>query len=138
MEFKKVLVPVSGSQADEEAMRLACRLAKKDKGKIWAVSVVAIKRALPLDAEIDSEIRNAESVLDRVESIVEEEDYEVETDIIQAREAGPAIVDEAVERGVDLILMGVTYKQHFGQFSLGNVVPFVLKNSPCPVILYQQ
>ncbi len=138
MEFKKVLVPVVGSEADEEAMKLACRLAKKDKGKVWAVSIVAIKRALPLEAEIDSEIRSAEDVLDSVESIAEEEDYEVETDVLQAREVGPAIVDEAVERGVDLILMGITYKRHFGQFSLGNVVPYVLKNSPCPVILYQQ
>lgn len=138
MEFKKVLVPVVGSDADEEAMRLACRLAKKDKGKVWAVSVVAIKRALPLDAEIDSEIQKAENVLDKVESVAEEEDLEVESDVLQAREVGPAIVDEAVERGVDLILMGITYKRRFGQFSLGNVVPYVLKNSPCPVILYQQ
>jgi nucleotide-binding universal stress UspA family protein len=138
MEFKKVLVPVAGSPADEEAMRLACRLAKKDKGNIWAVSVVAVKRALPLDAEIDSEIQHSEGVLDRVETVAEEEDYEVETDILQARDAGPAIVDEAVERGVDLILMGFSYKRHFGQYSLGHVVPFVLKNSPCPVILYQQ
>ena len=138
MEFKKVLVPVVGSEADEEAMKLACRLAKKDKGKVWAVSVVAIKRALPLDAEIDSEITKAENVLDNVENVAEEEDLEVESDVLQAREVGPAIVDEAVERGVDLILMGITYKRRFGQFSLGNVVPYVLKNSPCPVILYQQ
>jgi len=138
MEFKKVLVPVVGSEADGEAMKLACRLAKKDKGKVWAVSVVAIKRVLPLDAEIDSEIRSAEDVLDSVESVAEEEDYKVETDVLQAREVGPAIVDEAVERGVDIILMGITYKRRFGQFSLGNVVPYVLKNSPCPVMLYQQ
>ena len=82
MEFKKVLVPVVGSEADEGAMKLACRLAKKDKGKVWAVSVVAIKRALPLDAEIDSEIQKAENVLDTVESVAEEEDYEVETDVL--------------------------------------------------------
>ena len=138
MEFKKILVPVVGSDADDEAMKLACRLAKRDKGKVWAVSVVTIKRALPLDAEIDSEIRSAEEVLDRVEKIAEEEDCEVETDVLQAREVGPAVVDEAVERGIDLILMGITYKVRFGQFSLGNVVPYVLKNSPCPVILYQQ
>ncbi len=138
MEFKRVLVPVVGSEADPEAMRLACRLAKKDKGKVWAVSVVTVKRALPLDAEIDSEIQNAEDVLDRVEQVAEEEDLEVETDVIQARDAGPAIIDEAVERAVDLILIGFTYKRRFGQFSVGSVVPYVLKNSPCPVILYQQ
>ena len=138
MEFHKILVPVIGTEADEEAMRLACRLAKKDKGKILAVYVIKIKRALPIDAEIESEIEKAEYILDHIEIVAEEEDYEVDTDVLQAREAGPAIIDEAVERGIDLILMGVKYKRRFGQFSLGNVVPYVLKNSPCPVILYQQ
>lgn len=136
--FNKILVPVVGSEADIETIKLACRLAKKDKGKVWAVSVVTIKRALPLDAEVESEIKKAEEILDKVERVAEEEDYEVETDVLQAREVGPAIVDEAVERGVSLILMGIKYKRSFGQFSIGNVVPYVLKNSPCPVILYQQ
>ena len=142
MAYGKILVPVMGSEVDGEAMKLACRLAKKEKdkekSKIWAVSVVAIKRALPLDAEIDSEIRRAEDILDRVQSVAEEEEFEIETDVLQAREVGSAIVDEAVERGVDLIVMGIIYKKQFGQFSLGDVVPYVLKNSPCPVILYQQ
>ena len=138
MEFKQILVPVAGTEADEEAMKLACRLAKKNKGKVWAVCVVAVKRALPLDAEIEPEIQRAEDLLDHVGGVAEEEDYEVETDILQAREAGPAIIDEAVERGVDLILMGIKYKRRFGQFSLGSVVPYVLKNAPCPVMLYQQ
>jgi len=138
MEFHKILVPVIGTEADEEAMRLACRLAKKNKGKILAVYVIKIKRALPIDAEIESEIEKAEYILDHIEIVAEEQDYEVDTDVLQARDAGPSIIDEAVERGIDLILMGVKYKRRFGQFSLGNVVPYVLKNSPCPVILYQQ
>ncbi|HEY82694.1 MAG TPA: universal stress protein [Dehalococcoidia bacterium] len=136
MEFRKILVPVVGTEADDEAMKLACRLAKKEKGKIWSVYVITVKRALPLDAEIEPEIQKAEEILDHIERVAEEEDYEVETDVLQAREAGPAIIDEVVERGVDLIVMGAKYKRRFGQFSLGNVVPYVLKNSPCPVILY--
>ncbi|MGD0795050.1 MAG: universal stress protein [Dehalococcoidales bacterium] len=148
MEYSKILVPVVGTPVDESVMKLACRLARRDKerekdkdkekSKIWAVSVVAIKRALPLDAEIESEIRRAEDVLDWVQSVAEKEGFEIETDVLQARDVGPAIVDEAVERGVTLILMGIVYKRQFGQFSLGDVVPYVLKNSPCPVILYQQ
>jgi len=138
MEFHKILVPASGTEADKEAVKLACRLAKKDKGKIWAVYVIAIKRSLPLNAEIEAETRKAEDILNHIETTAEEQDYEIETDILQAREVGPAIVDEAVEQGVDLILMGVSYKRRFGQFSLGNVVPYVLKNAPCRVILYHQ
>ena len=138
MEFHKILVPVIGTEADEEAMKLACRLAKKNKAEILAVYVIAIKRALPLDAEIESEIRKAEGILDHIEVVAEEQDCEVVTDLLQAREVAPTIIDEAVEREVDLILMGVTYEKRFGQFSLGDVVPYVLKNAPCRVILYHQ
>ena len=138
MELHKILVSVSGTEADEEAIKLACELAKKSRGKTYAVYVITVKRTLPLEAEIGSEIQQAEGMLDHIESIAEEQDYEVETDILQAREAGPAIIKEAVERDIDLILMGVEYERRFGQFSLGNVVPYVLKNAPCRVILYHQ
>ncbi|MFC1928070.1 universal stress protein [Chloroflexota bacterium] len=136
-EFKKILVPVIGTKIDDGAIRLACRLAKKDKGKIWAVYAITLKRTLPLDAEIEPEIRKAEDILDHAESIAEEEEYEIDTVLLQAREPGPSIVDEAIEHEVDLILIGIEYKRHFGQFSLGSVVPYVLKNAPCRVILYQ-
>ena len=138
MEFHNILVPVGGTPADEEAMKLACRLAKKDKSKIQAVYVLTVKRTVPLEAEIKPEISRAEDLLDHIESIAEEQDYEIETDLLQAREVAPAIIDEAVERGIDLILMGVHYKTRFGQFSLGSVIPYVLKNAPCRVILYHQ
>lgn len=138
MEFDKILVPISGTDADEETIRLACRLAKKNKGRIWAVYVITVQRALPLDAKIEPDIQKAEDILDHIEMVAEEEDYQVEAEALQAREAGPAIIDEAVERGVGLILMGIRHKRRFGQFSLGTVAPYVLKNSPCPVILHQQ
>ncbi|MFC2012785.1 universal stress protein [Chloroflexota bacterium] len=138
MDFHKILVPVVGTQADEEAIRLACTLAKKNKGKICAVYVITIKRALPLNAEVEAEIRKAEALLDHMELVAEELDCEIDTDLLQAREAGPSIIDEAVEREVDLILIGTVYKTRFGQFSLGDTVPYVLKNAPCRVIVYHQ
>lgn len=138
MEFKRILVPVVGTSVDDEVIALACRLAKRDKGKIWAVYVITLKRTVPLDAEIEPEIRRGEEVLEHAETCAEELDYELETDLLQAREAGPSIIDEAVKNEVGLILMGVEYKRRFGQFSLGNVIPYVLKNAPCRVILYHQ
>jgi len=138
MEFHNILVPVTGTEADEEAMKLACRLAKKNKAKIRAVYVITVKRTLPLEAEIEPEIEKAEGILDHIERVAEEQNYEVETDLLQAREAGPTIVDDAVEQEADLILMGVKYKRRFGQFSLGSTVLYVLRNAPCRVILYHQ
>ncbi len=138
MEFHRILVPVTGTEADEEAVRLACRLAKRDKANILAVYVIPIDRTLPLDAEMAGEVETAEAILDRMEGIATGEGCAMETDLLQAREAAPTIVDEAVEREVDLILMGASYQRRFGQFSLGNTIPHVLKHAPCRVILFHQ
>ena len=138
MEFHKILVSVNGTEVDDETVRLACRLARKDKGKIWAVYVIEVKRALPLDAELEPDIKKAEAILDHTEEVAKEEGYKLETDLLQARDAGPTIVEEATERKADLIVMGIEHKEYFGQFSLGSVVPYVLENSPCQVVLYQK
>lgn len=138
MEFQKILVPVNGTEVDDEAIKLACELAKKSKGKISAVYVITVKRTLPLEAEIEPEIKRGESILDHIEIVGEEQGCKIETDLLQAREVGPTIVDEAVERQADLVLMGIQYKRRFGQFNLGSVAPYILKNTPCRVLLYHK
>ena len=138
MKFNRILVPVIGGQADEKAIELACRLARQDKSEIHSIHIITMKRDLPLDAEVEPEIQKAEDVLDHIEGIAERQNYRIDTEMLQAREVGPAIINEAAERGVDLIVMGAAYKIRFGEFSLGDIVPYVLKNAPCQVILYHQ
>lgn len=138
MDVKKILVPINGSMADEEALRLACHIAKRSKSKIFVTYVIQVDRTLPLDAEIEQEVEKGEQFLDRAECIAEEHDYEAKTDLLQAREIGPAVVDEAIERGVDLIIIGLSYKKKFGEFNLGSTVPYVLRNAPSWVIVCRE
>lgn len=137
-KIANIMVPVSGNPIDEEAIGLACRVAKAAKGRVYAVYVIEVTRTLPLNAELELEVRKGEKFLDQAERAAEELDYEVETELLQAREVGPAVVDEALERGVDLIILGVPYKKRFGEFNLGKVAPYVLKNAPCRVWLVRQ
>ena len=138
MKPRNIVVAVNGNNADVEAIKLACALSKNSKAEIRAVYVIEVKRSLPLDAVIDSEMKKAEDVLTRAEEVASEADCELETDIIQAREVGPAIVDEAAQQGADLIIVGLTPKRRFGAFSLGNVAPHVLKEAPCRVLLCRE
>jgi nucleotide-binding universal stress UspA family protein len=138
MKLERILVTVSGKEADTETVKLACDLAKKPKAKIYVVYVIEVKRSLPLDAVIESEIHRAEEALAHAEDVASDRDYEVETDLIQGRDVGPAIVDEAMDKEVDLILMGFTYKKRFGVFNLGRVIPYVLEEAPCRVLLYRE
>lgn len=138
LAFRRILVPITGSEADDDTVRMACWIARKDKSKLYAIYIITIQRSLPLEAEIESETRRAEELLERIERVAETEGYDIETDLLQAREIAPTIIEAAVAREIDLIIMGVRYQRKFGQFNLGNIVPYVLKNAACQVMLYSQ
>ena len=132
-EPRRILVPVHGDEADEQALRLACSFAKKGRGSVFVLYVVEVERNLPLDSSMLAETERADAVLDRMELIAKREKCTVDVELLQAREAGPAVVDEAIERRADLIVMGLSYKRHKGEFSLGTTVPYVLMKAPCRV-----
>jgi len=135
MPYSKVLVPVSGGTADAEAVKLAYSLVRRAKGKVLVAYVITVKRSLPLEASIEPEITKGEKALLAAEAIAEGEEIQLETELLQARDVGPALVDEAAERGVDAIVVALPYKKRFGEFSLGSVAPYLLKNAHCPVLI---
>ena len=55
-----------------------------------------------------------------------------------------AEVEPEIQKGedvldhVDLIILGINYEKPFGEFSLGNTVPYVLKYAPCSVLIYRE
>lgn len=134
-EITRILVPVKGDPDDDEAIRLACLVAKRHKAKVYAAYVIEVPRALPLDADLPEELHQAELALDRAELVADEVDCEVESELLQARFAGPAIVDEAIEKGINLIVIGIPYRTRLGEFHLGSTATYVLKNASCRVWL---
>jgi nucleotide-binding universal stress UspA family protein len=119
------------------AILLACAMARKNKGKVYAVHVIEVKRSLPLDAELPDEANSGEALLTKAERAASEADFRIDGELLQARDAGHAIVDEAMERGVDLILMGTEHKAPTGEYQMGRVTQYVVKAAPCSVWLWR-
>lgn len=138
MEFDKILVAARGTGADHIAVELACKIAKKSSSRIFIVYVVEVNRSLPIDAIMQPDLERAEKVLMEAEAYAEDNDFEVETEIIQAREAGPAIIEVARQNEVDMIIMSMSYKRRFGTYTMGHVVPHVLENAPCRVLICRE
>lgn len=138
IEARRILVPVKGNPTDDEVIQLALELAQRNKAQVFAIHVIEVKRTLPLDAELQEEAERGEDVLNRAEHIADRGGQSIHTDLLQARDVGPAIVDEALERGIDLIVLGITYKKRFGEFDLGKTAPYVLKHAPCRVWVCRQ
>ncbi|TMF01380.1 MAG: universal stress protein [Chloroflexi bacterium] len=134
---KRVMVAVGGQGIDAEVVRLACSMTDAH-GKLYGVHIIEVNRSLPLGAVMDEVVERGEKILDEVEQLATEAQLNVETELVQARDTGPALVDEAVEWGADLLVMGLPYKRRFGEFNLGKTVPYVLKNANCRVLLFRE
>ena len=138
MKFYRILAAVDGGDADKDAIQLACRLAKETKGKVFVVHVIEVKRSLPLNAELDTDAEQGQRILRRAQDCANERDCTIETDLLQAREPGPAIVTDVMDKQIDLLLIGMSYRTRFGQFEIGETIPYVLKNCPCRVMVLRQ
>lgn len=139
MPYRRILVPVHGNEGDFRAIELAGLLADKKNADVTLVYVVEVKQSLPLDADIPQAVVAGETALDQAEQYArqraEHRLQRITPELLQARSAGAAIVDEAIERDIDVIVMASRNRQHFGRVTFGDTVPFILKNAPCEVIL---
>jgi nucleotide-binding universal stress UspA family protein len=132
--FSRAVVALNGGPSDQRILRVVLDLAKPAKAEIVAVHVVAIDWTMPLDASVAEISEDAQRVLDLAEAQAERAGYRLESVLVQARDVGAALVDEAVERDADLLVLGLPYRTKFGgDFAIGRAVPYVLKNAPCAV-----
>jgi nucleotide-binding universal stress UspA family protein len=99
-----------------------------------AIHVVEIDWTLPLDADIAGHSEEAQQVLDVAEAVAEQYKGRLDPVLLQARDVGAALVDEASERAADLLVLGLPYRKRFGgDFAIGRTIPYVLKNAACAV-----
>jgi len=134
----RILVPIKGNPSDVEVLELACEIARKSKAQVFAIHVIEVKRTLALDAELQEEAERGEDLLNQAEQVGERLGMTIHTDLLQAREVGSAIVDEVLERGIDLVIVGLVLRKRFGEFGLGATLPYVLKHAPCRVWVCRQ
>jgi nucleotide-binding universal stress UspA family protein len=131
--FRRVVIAVSGGPSDDRIVRLVSEQARFTKAEIIAVHVLEIDWTLPL-SDIAGNSDEVQRVLDSAEAIAEESKVQLQPVLLKARDVGAAIVDEAVERGADLLVVGLPYRKRFGgEFAIGRTIPYILQNAPCAV-----
>ena len=154
-EYGSILVPVFGSELDDDIVGTAGRLAAEEgeEGEggavIEALYVVEVPMSLPLDARVpDDQIAQAKKAVTRAKRVGEEyEGVVVATAMVRARAAGAAIVAEAKRRGVEAIVLAAepSTRMRGGTLlggrgeprnrALGETTRYVLEKAPCRVIL---
>jgi nucleotide-binding universal stress UspA family protein len=137
--LRRAVLGLGGNPVDLLVIDFGCKLARTDRTQLVAVYVVEVDWRHGLDDELGREREKASRTLDVAEGIAEREKVLLETQLLQARDVGAALVDEAVALEADVIVLGLPYKVRFGgDFAIGEVIPYVFKNSPCRVLVIRE
>ena len=137
-KISHILVPLNGGHDDEQALQLACLVARKHKSQLSVLHVVEVPRAQTLDTELSTETARGEHLLEHAEELTHSLGCEAKGELLQARKAGTALVDEATRLNVDLIIMGLPFHTHFGAYQLGETSNYILNHAPCRVWLVRE
>jgi nucleotide-binding universal stress UspA family protein len=136
---KRAVLSLSGGPVDERIVDFGCKLVRADQTRLVAVYVVEVDWRHGLDDDLVAERERASRALDLAEHIAERERVTLQTQLLQARDIGAAIVDEAVSLDADAIVLGLPYKVRFGgDFAIGRTIPYVFRNAPCAVFVVRE
>lgn len=128
--FQRAVLGLNGGPLDSAVVRLACGLAQTGRSELVGVHVIEADWSHELTDDLVGDSAVPQQILDAAEAIAERARVPMTTVLLQARNVGAAIADEAAQREADLIVLGLPYRRRFGgDFDEGKVIPYVLANA---------
>ncbi len=139
-KLSHILVPLlSRNEATDRIVALAAQMARQRNGNVELLAVIEVPFTLPLNARVEQDEKRALEVLDHAESVAMRIAVKIHKRILKARTAGLAIVREAEEQAVDLILIANTPVRVRGNVQqIDPTVEYVMRNAPCEVLVLSQ
>jgi basic amino acid/polyamine antiporter, APA family len=134
-EYRRILVPLKLSPIGDEVLATAIRLAQEHEGKITVLHVVAVPLDRPLDAELYEREDAAMVALEDAKELAAEHGIEVDGAFVRARSIGAAVVEQAVAREVELIVMGSSPRWRRQSRFFSPTVDYVLRKAPAEVMV---
>ena len=126
--FKRLLVASDGSPCSAAAWDTALAMARQADSKLFGLSA----------AREEGEIAEAQEIVHQMLPAANREGVAFTGFSPQGQRPDDAIVQEAIRRGVDLIIMGSHGRTGFKKLLLGSVTERVIGQAPCPVLVVKR
>lgn len=142
--YKRILVPIDGSDASRSGLREAIQLAKALGASLRLVHGVnemfvmgTDYTGMYVDDFLSSLREGGRDLLEKAQLEARNAGLEAETQLIEAlgHSAADLILDQAREWGADLIVMGTHGRRGIRRVVLGSDAEQVLREAPIPVLL---
>jgi nucleotide-binding universal stress UspA family protein len=139
--YKKILVPLDGSEAAQKALAEAEKLAKIFDSEILLVQVVPfmpIYGSPELVTPLIIDEKQKEAAHRYLASLVEnlkQQGFRATLTVKTGQQVPAEIIDVAKEKGVDLIVMSTHGRSGFTRWFVGSVALRVLTHAETPILL---
>ena len=137
-DFKKILVPLDGSDHSLHALEKATRIAKKFESKIILINVYSVSSFKVTPSQVFNyvvEIRKAgELMLAETKKKLMLEKIPVET-ILKEGHIVEEILKSVTDQNIDLIVIGARGLGIMKEILLGSVSHGVIVHAPCPILV---
>jgi nucleotide-binding universal stress UspA family protein len=134
LAYRHILVPILATAGSETAVALAAELAEDSGSTITAVVVVEVPPALPLNAHMLDEEAAAKVALEDARAIASARGVRIRAQVLRARVAGEAIVEEVARSGADVVVLRAPRSGRRWKL-FGKTADHVLKHAPCRVMI---
>lgn len=133
----QVLVPVANPDALGNLLPPAIEAARRNNGIVVLLNVITIPDQLSLSAG-SKYVDKSREVLKHARKVVEDAGIDAEVLIRIAHRLPDAIIQTAIERDVDLMVMGWRGKSSGPRTIVGNKADYIMDEVNCDVLVVQQ
>lgn len=136
MEEAKVMVALRDAENAANLVKLGCQMASLMGTNLCALHIIEVAAGLPLDAKDDILERPGRQVLSIARQIASSNfSMRISTRMLRARHSGEAIVAEAAENGIELLVIGYHHDHRLVETLLGSTVQYVSHHAPCKILV---
>ncbi len=140
IEFKQIVCPVDFSESSVRAFAYAAALARWYDAQLTVLHVVPTFEPMQVRGDLGDPVQIVTPMAR--EHVLEEMSRTLNLPLVSpcatpvAEQGDPqgAIIDQAISKRADLIVMGTHGRRGFKRLLLGSVTEAVLREAPCPVL----
>jgi nucleotide-binding universal stress UspA family protein len=138
--FKRILVPVDGSDTSKKALAAALELARDSNGRVrllHAVDELAYVTGFEFSGDVVKIAQQAAAnVLDEAKAIAEKAGVANDSKLIEfpGQRLGDTVAEEARKWEADLIVVGTHGRRGLGRVILGSGAEQIIRVAPIPVL----
>ena len=135
VEYRTIVLRITDDDVTDEMTVAALRLAADQRARVIALYPIVVPPNRSLNAPAVEAERMASRQLGEADALGQRFGVAVISRVVRTRNAGRALIDEAIARGSEVIVLGSPSRDAGSLKLFDQTVEYVVRNAPCKVVV---